>query len=80
MEPQQANIFAISIHKRLMYGGTQRYTYRYRKIKISFSDNKIVQNNEGGFTGKILRSKRSIMTQQTSLIIICINTVIQVNQ
>jgi hypothetical protein len=29
---------------------------------------------------KILRSKRSIMTQQTSLIIICINTVIQVNQ
>jgi hypothetical protein len=52
----------------------------YTARRKSVSAIKIVQNNEGGFTGKKLRSKRSIMTQQTSLIIICINTVIQVNQ
>jgi hypothetical protein len=33
------------------------YLYRYRKIKISIPISEIVQNNEGGFTGKNIEIK-----------------------
>jgi hypothetical protein len=45
------------INEVYVNGSTQRDLYRYRKIEISFSDNKIVQNNEGGFTGKNIEIK-----------------------
>jgi hypothetical protein len=56
------------------------YLYRYRKIKISIPISEIVQNNEGGFYGKILKSKLIILIQQTKLITICTNTIIQTNK
>jgi hypothetical protein len=54
---------------------TTDHLYRYRRLKSVSAITKIVQNNEGDLPVKILKSKRSIMTQQTSLIILCIYSI-----
>jgi hypothetical protein len=50
-------VYVLTVGLRRTYTATER-------LKSVSPITKIVQNNEGGFTGKILKSKRSIMTRR----------------
>jgi hypothetical protein len=61
------------VHNSRTYTATER-------LKSVSPITKIVQNNEGGFTGKNIEIKTFYNDRQTSLTITCINTVTSISQ